>query len=888
MSNLAFPARSDSLENAIYRRKRELIMSDSVSVSGEQNENGNDLTTEVSQAAQGEGSAVEMNAQAPTGGKEDYGASDIVILRGLDAVRKRPGMYIGDTDDGSGLHHMVFEIVDNSVDEAQAGFAKSVAVTLNADGSVSVRDDGRGIPTDTHPEEGVSAAEVVLTKLHAGGKFNQNSYKVSGGLHGVGAAVVNALSDWMKATIWRGGKVYEIEFTDGGEVSKSLHVVGKCPATEHGTLVTFKPSPSIFKTVEFEVDRLVERLRELACLNSGVCISILDDRTEGNTRAEFCYEGGVESLLRMVEKNRQPIIPSPIRAIGSSKQSGKDIHVDIAIEWTQGFLPANYCAYTNNIVQKEDGAHVTGFKTALNTAIKPFVEENMPARMKVSIIGDDILTGIGAVISVKVPDPKFSSQTKSKLVSSEAQSAVHAVLTEALRTWLLEHPREAKLIAENVILAARGREAGRRAREVQQKRETNDIANLPGKLADCQDKTPENCELFLVEGDSAGGTAKQARDRKYQAILPLRGKILNVIRADMLKAMQDGSIGTLITALGVKGIGPRFDITRLRYHKIVIMTDADVDGSHIRVLLLTFFYHYMPELIRRGHIYVAQPPLHSVQRGSNQKKLDYLLDENALDRYLLQIAVEGGVTLTAADGTTYEGDALNRLVYEMRDIGQKIAQIDVSVGHIELSTLLGVSGAWFPNVFDEEEQREGAAEFICASMPDRVPGTRWSATTSPEAMNFKMRRRGVDRVFTVERNIINNRIGEDLLSFMDRLPTLFEGKGCTLTRPGAEPLAITGPYQLYQSVRAMGEKKVRDIKRFKGLGEMNQDQLRETTMDRGTRNLLQVTMNDFENLEQQQETEDYKIIQIVMGHEPEPRYDFIMNNSDKMGQLAEF
>jgi len=831
---------------------------------------------------------VVLDAAAPTGGNEDYGASDIVVLRGLDAVRKRPGMYIGDTDDGSGLHHMVFEIVDNAVDEAQAGFARNISVLLNGDGSVTVKDDGRGIPTDIHHEEGVSAAEVVLTKLHAGGKFNQNSYKVSGGLHGVGAAVVNALSDWMDATIWRDGKVHYIRFENGGDVASPLKVSGKCLDDMRGTSVTFKPSPSIFKTVEFDYDTLLDRLRELACLNSGVSISIEDCRGEGeHPRATFCFEGGVATLLRMIEKGRAPLISAPIRAVGSSKQGEKSIHVDIALEWTSGFHSANYAAYTNNIIQREDGTHVTGFKTALNNALKPFVEDSMPARQKVGILGEDILTSIGAVISVKVPDPKFSSQTKSKLVSSEAQSAVHAVLTETLKTWLLENPREAKLIAEAIILTAKGREAGKRAREAQQKREANEIANLPGKLSDCQDKNPANCELFLVEGDSAGGTARGARERRTQAILPLKGKILNVIRADDLKAMQDESVGTIITALGVRGIGQNFNIDKLRYHKVIIMTDADVDGSHIRVLLLTFFYHHMRELIARGHVYLAQPPLHSVQRGSNAKKLDYLLNGEALDRYLIQAGLEGGVSLKGADSVTWTGDDLYRLVLQMQGIGDKIAVANRTIGHLELSTMLAVSGAWFPEVFAAEDERRGAVDYVCQNMMERMPNTRWSATEDEASMRFVVRQRGVSKTFTVARDIVNNQIGQSLAPHMEQLISLFDGAGSVLTKASGEEVAITGPRQLHEVVRGLGEAKVRDIKRFKGLGEMNADQLKETTMNPSTRNLLQVTLSDLEPDEQGLSAED-KIIEIVMGKSPAARYDFVIGNAERMSGLAEF
>src|SRR3954471_9755568 len=600
----------------------------------------------------------------------DYNSASITVLRGLEAVRKRPGMYIGDTDDGSGLHHMVFEIIDNAVDEAQAGFATRVEMVLSGDGSVTVRDDGRGIPIDIHVEEGISAAEVVLTRLHAGGKFNQNSYKVSGGLHGVGAAVVNALSEWMEVKIWRNGQEHFIRF-EHGETVQPLTITGS--STEHnGTEVTFKPSAGTFTKVEYEFSILERRLRELAFLNSGLAIALKDDRHVPAQEVFFQFKGGLTAFVEWLDQGKEPLFRPPISLV--SKDTDIGIRVELAMWWNTSPREVALC-FTNNIPQRDGGTHQAGFRQALTRVVMKYAEE-LAKKEKVELAGEDMREGLTAVLSVKVPDPKFSSQTKDKLVRSEVQPVVQMAVADAVSHWFETHPKEAKVVIEQVVLAGAARKAAQMAREKVGRKNALEFSTLPGKLADCQEKDPSKCELFLVEGDSAGGSAKQGRNRVYQAILPLKGKILNVERARMDKMLSSAEIGTLITALGT-GIGPGepskggFDPTKLRYGRIVIMTDADVDGSHIRTLLLTSFFRQMPQLIEQGNLYIAQPPLYRAKRGNDER---YLKDDRALEDFLLEKAL-AGAGLRLADGRALEGAELRAEMEALRQVASRVRRL---------------------------------------------------------------------------------------------------------------------------------------------------------------------------------------------------------------------
>jgi DNA gyrase subunit B len=788
----------------------------------------------------------------------DYGAESIKVLKGLDAVRKRPGMYIGDTDDGSGLHHMVYEVVDNAIDEALAGYAKAVTVTLNPDGSCTVRDDGRGIPTDMH-SEGVSAAEVIMTQLHAGGKFDQNSYKVSGGLHGVGVSVVNALSSWLKLTIWRNGKEHAMEFRDGEAVAP-LAEIG--PALDRrGTEVTFLPSQKTFTTTtEFDWATLEHRLRELAFLNSGVRIVLSDQRHAVEKREEIIYEGGVEAFVRYLDRNKTPLTQKPIMVRADRDGLG----VECALWWNDGYHETVLC-FTNNIPQRDGGTHLAGFRGALTRQVTGYADKvGVTKKEKVTLTGDDCREGLTAVLSVKVPDPKFSSQTKDKLVSSEVRPVVESVLNEALAAWFEEHPGEAKTIVGKVIQAAAAREAARKAREMTRKTALGGGA-LPGKLADCQERDPAKSELFLVEGDSAGGSAKQGRNREFQAVLPLRGKILNVERVRMDKMLSSQEIGTLITALGA-GISDDFNADKLRYHKIIIMTDADVDGAHIRTLLLTFFYRQMREIIARGHLFIAQPPLYKVTRGKSEQ---YLKDERALENYLMAGGLEEAV-LRAASGEERAGEDLRRLVDEARVIRHVLAGLHSRYNRdvVEQAAIYGVLN---PSVFGDPDKAAAAAPLIADRLDALAEETErgWRGTFE-EGQGFRFERtvRGVKDAAVIDHALLGSADARKLDEFTASLKENYPRSG-VLRRRGEE-IPIHGPVSLFEAVTTMGRKGI-TLQRYKGLGEMNPGQLWETTLDIDARSLLQVKVREAD------EADD--IFTKLMGDVVEPRREFIQENA---------
>jgi DNA gyrase subunit B len=786
----------------------------------------------------------------------DYDAESIRVLKGLDAVRKRPGMYIGDTDDGSGLHHMVYEVVDNAIDEALAGFATRVEVVLNADNSVTVRDDGRGIPVDIHKGEGVSAAEVIMTQLHAGGKFDQNSYKVSGGLHGVGVSVVNALSSKLQLRIWRDDKEHAIEFAHGDAVAP-LKVVGDAPG-KRGTEVTFLASTDTFTNVEYDFATLEHRLRELAFLNSGVNIVLSDMRHAVEKREEMRYNGGVEEFVKYLDRNKKAIVPAPIMV----RSENNGIGVEAALWWNDSYHE-NVLCFTNNIPQRDGGTHLAGFRGALTRQVNGYADANAK-KEKIQLTGDDCREGLTAVLSVKVPDPKFSSQTKDKLVSSEVRPVVENVINEALQAWFEEHPSEAKIIVGKVIQAAAAREAARKARELTRKNPLS-VSSLPGKLADCQEKDPAKSELFIVEGDSAGGSAKQGRNREFQAILPLRGKILNVERVRADKMLSSEQIGTLITALGT-GISDDFSIDKLRYHKIILMTDADVDGAHIRTLLLTFFYRQMRDIIDQGYLYIAQPPLYKVTRGKSET---YLKDERALEDYLISTGIDECV-FKPVSGAERAGRDLLSLVEDARGIRAVLRNLHSRYNRTVVEQA-AIAGVLRQEIFGDPAKATAAADYIAKrldALADEVERGWTGRFTEGEGFLFERTVRGVKDAAIIDHALLGSADARKLDDYAPKLQEAYARPGLLRRKDAETP--IHGPVDLFEAVTDAGRKGL-SLQRYKGLGEMNAEQLWETTLDKEGRSLLQVKVKEVD------EADD--IFTKLMGDVVEPRREFIQDNS---------
>ncbi|MEN9393450.1 MAG: gyrase subunit [Pseudomonadota bacterium] len=844
-----------------------------------------------------------MSENTPSGdsaanpNQNSYGADSIKVLKGLDAVRKRPGMYIGDTDDGSGLHHMVFEVSDNAIDEALAGHCDLVLIELNPDGSVSVEDNGRGIPTDMHKEEGVSAAEVIMTQLHAGGKFentsDDNAYKVSGGLHGVGVSVVNALSEWLELTVWREGKEHWMRFRHG-DAEAPLKVVGDAPVVDgkpkKGTRVTFLASTDTFKNVtEFDFEKLEHRYRELAFLNSGVRLLLRDKRHADIAEHDLYYEGGIAAFVKYLDRNRSPIIPEPIAI--SSERDG--VGIDVALEWNDSYYE-NVLCFTNNIPQRDGGTHLAAFRAALTRTINNYGEKSgILKKEKVNLTGEDMREGLTAIVSVKLPDPKFSSQTKDKLVSSEVRQPLESLMADKMVEWLEENPGHAKTLIQKIIDAAAAREAARKAREASRK-SVMGVASLPGKLADCQEKDPAKSELFLVEGDSAGGSAKQGRDRHYQAILPLKGKILNVERARFDRVISSKEVGTLIQAMGT-GIRDDFNLDKLRYHKIVIMTDADVDGSHIRTLLLTFFYRQMKPIIEAGHLYIAQPPLYKVAKGRNEL---YLKDDTALDNYLVETGL-GGLTLEGSVGSI-SGQPLASLVDHARRMRSLMAYVPRRFDPAIIEAL-ALNGALAPEL--EGTAREAAVAAAARWLDAIDTENKWTGRVAEEGgYHFERTWRGVTDHHIIERSFLVSAEARKLHKLADEEAVRYaapaklvksaaqaaepevevaetdeaEAATTTTARKAPAETLVTRPSELLDAVLAAGRKGL-SIQRYKGLGEMNAEQLWETTLDPNVRSLLQVTIEDSQ--------EEGEIFEKLMGDVVEPRRDFIQENALNVANL---
>jgi len=831
-------------------------------------------------------------ATTPENGSNSYDAESIKVLKGLDAVRKRPGMYIGDTDDGSGLHHMVFEVSDNAIDEALAGHCDKVLITLNPDGSVSVEDNGRGIPTGIHPEEGVSAAEVIMTQLHAGGKFentsDDNAYKVSGGLHGVGVSVVNALSEWLDLIVWRDGEEHFMRFRNG-DAEAPLKIVGK--TEKRGTRVTFMPSGETFKQTEFDFERLEHRFRELAFLNSGVRLVLTDARHDEAKSVELFYEGGIAAFVKWLDRAKTPLLPDPI-AIGGQRD---DIGIDVALEWNESYYE-NVLCFTNNIPQRDGGTHLAAFRAALTRTLNNYAERSgMLKKEKVGLTGDDMREGLTAIVSVKLPDPKFSSQTKDKLVSSEVRQPLESLIADKLSEWLEENPGHARAIVLKIIDAAAAREAARKARDLTRRKGVLDIASLPGKLADCQERDPALSELFLVEGDSAGGSAKQGRNRHNQAILPLRGKLLNVERARFDRMLSSKEIGTMIQALGA-GIREDFDISKLRYHKIVIMTDADVDGAHIRTLLLTFFYRQMPQLIDNGHLFIAQPPLYKVSRGRSEV---YLKDDAALDDYLEEAGLEG-LVLETSDGQR-GGNDLKALVDHARRM-RTLMRYAPRKYDPALIEALAINGALRPGL-----DADGKAKLIVRIAEWLNAGdieASWSGEVAAEG-GYLLKRlwRGVTDAYVIEPSFLvsaearklDTLAKEQALAYsepstlrtlkkgtaaeQEPAPATAEGEDAAEEVPSetkGKPVPVTRPSELLDAVLAAGRKGL-SIQRYKGLGEMNAEQLWETTLDPANRSLLRVEVAQADVADE--------IFTRLMGDVVEPRREFIQDNALSVANL---
>ncbi|MCZ4365522.1 DNA topoisomerase (ATP-hydrolyzing) subunit B [Sulfitobacter dubius] len=792
-------------------------------------------------------------AQTP----QEYGADSIKVLKGLEAVRKRPGMYIGDTDDGSGLHHMVYEVVDNGIDEALAGHADAVTVTIHEDSSVSVSDNGRGIPVGIHEEEGVSAAEVIMTQLHAGGKFDSNSYKVSGGLHGVGVSVVNALSDWLELRIWREGKEHVARF-EGGFTTKHLEVVGETDRT--GTEVRFMASTETFSNLEYSFETLEKRLRELAFLNSGVRIILNDERPVEPLRTELFYEGGVKEFVKYLDRHKSSVMPEPIFITGERD----DIGIEVAMWWNDSYHE-NVLPFTNNIPQRDGGTHMAGFRGALTRTINSYAQTSgIAKREKINFTGDDAREGLTCVLSVKVPDPKFSSQTKDKLVSSEVRPAVEGLMNEKLAEWFEENPNEAKQIVGKIVEAAQAREAARKARELTRRKSAMDVNFLAGKLKDCSEKDPSKTEVFLVEGDSAGGSAQTGRDRQTQAILPLKGKILNVERARFDRMLGSQEIGNLVMALGT-GIGrDEFNLSKLRYHKIVIMTDADVDGAHIRTLLLTFFYRQMPELIENGHLYIAQPPLYKVSRGKSEV---YLKDEAAMEEYLIQQGVDGAM-LRQGNGEEISGQDLTRVVDMARQLRRVLEAFPTHYPRHILEQA-AIAGAFVDGAVDSDLQ--GVADKVA----DRLNlialeyERGWQGRiTQDHGIRLARILRGVEEVRTLDGRMMRSGEAKKSGSFTQHLQDVYDQPAKLIRKDRSQ--MIYGPMDLLGAILAEGEKGL-SLQRYKGLGEMNPDQLWETTLDPDARTLLQVRVEDMA------EADD--LFTKLMGDVVEPRREFIQQNA---------